>query len=168
MSDTSQDDEQPLLASTARPGTGRRAARGREPGRPAARAEQSGRTPAATQIGIRELRQHASVYVDLAEKGYTVDITNRGRLVARLVPAGEVGSPLERLIAAGIMEPAEEPGGAAGLDPYPVRNPGSGRGENPRQSGGGRGERPRSPGGGFGDRDPGARARGASAEFWGR
>jgi prevent-host-death family protein len=172
MSDTSQDDEQSLPAST-----GRRAARGREPGRPAARAEQAGRAPASTQIGIRELRQHASVYVDLAEKGYTVDITNRGRLVARLVPAGEVGSPLERLVAAGILEPAEEPGGAAGLDPYPVRNlgagesprnPGSGRGERSQNPGGGRGERPRNPGGGFGDRDPGARARGASAEFWGR
>ncbi len=48
---------------------------------------------AAHRIGIRELRQHASVYVDLAEKGQTVDITNRGRLVARLVPAGDVESP---------------------------------------------------------------------------
>jgi hypothetical protein len=27
------------------------------------------------RIGIRELRQHASVYVDLVERGYTVDIT---------------------------------------------------------------------------------------------
>ena len=35
------------------------------------------------RIGIRELRQHASIYVDLAEKGQTVDITHRGRLVAR-------------------------------------------------------------------------------------
>jgi prevent-host-death family protein len=73
----------------------------------------------STRIGIRELRQHASVYVDLAEKGYSVDITNRGRLVARLVPVHEAGSPLERLIAAGILEPAEEGGGAAGLEPYP-------------------------------------------------
>ncbi|HEY6296031.1 MAG TPA: type II toxin-antitoxin system prevent-host-death family antitoxin [Streptosporangiaceae bacterium] len=163
MSDTPQDDEQPLPAST-----GQRAARGREPGRPAARAEQAGRAPASTQIGIRELRQHASVYVDLAEKGYTVDITNRGRLVARLVPAGEVGSPLERLVAAGILEPAEEAGGAAGLDPYPARNLGAG--ESPRNPGSGRGERSQNPGGGLGDRDrdPGARARGASAEFWGR
>ena len=72
------------------------------------------------RIGIRELRQHASVYVDLAEKGYTVDITNRGRLVAQLVPVTEPGSPLERLIAAGIIEPAEEPGGAEGLEPYPA------------------------------------------------
>jgi len=61
------------------------------------------------------------VYVDLAEKGYTVDITNRGRLVAQLVPVTEPGSPLERLIAAGIIEPAEEPGGVGDLEPYPSR-----------------------------------------------
>ena len=78
------------------------------------------RPAAGRRIGIRELRQHASIYVDLAEKGYTVDITNRGRLVAQLVPVTEPGSPLERLIAAGIIEPAEEPGGADGLEPYPA------------------------------------------------
>lgn len=66
-----------------------RAARAREPGRPARRAEASTRGGVNTRIGIRELRQHASVYVDLAEKGYTVDITNRGRLVAQLVPVTE-------------------------------------------------------------------------------
>ena len=77
----------------------------------------------AKRIGIRELRQQASVYVDLAEKGYTVDITNRGRLVAQLIPVREPGSPLERLIAAGIIEPAEEPGGIAGLEPYPSSRP---------------------------------------------
>jgi len=92
----------------------------REPGRPAARAAAAARPTAQTRIGIRELRQHASVYVDLAEKGYTVDITNRGRLVAQLVPAGAPGSPLERLIAAGILEPAEEGGGLADIDPYPA------------------------------------------------
>jgi prevent-host-death family protein len=105
----------------------RRSARAREPGRPgqpgrpASRAEAAAtRAPASTRIGIRELRQHASVYVDLAEKGYTVDITNRGRLVAQLVPVREPGSPLERLIAAGIIEPAEEAGGVGDLDPYPA------------------------------------------------
>jgi prevent-host-death family protein len=97
------------------------AARPREPGRPAVRAEAVTRAAAQTRIGIRELRQHASVYVDLAEKGYTVDITNRGRLVAQLVPAYEPDSPLERLIAAGLIEPAEEGGGLAGIDPYPGR-----------------------------------------------
>jgi prevent-host-death family protein len=112
--------------------TGGKAAR---PGRPASRAEQAetvepgrrpeqggrgGRAAARRRIGIRELRQHASVYVDLAERGYTVDITNRGRLVAQLVPVREAGSPLERLIAAGILEPAEEPGGVADIEPYPA------------------------------------------------
>jgi prevent-host-death family protein len=110
MGDTPADERNPLPVS--------RTARTREPGRPAARAE--ARPAASTRIGIRELRQHASVYVDLAEKGYTVDITNRGRLVAQLVPVREPGSPLERLIAAGIIEPAEEGGGAADLDPYPA------------------------------------------------
>jgi prevent-host-death family protein len=95
------------------------AAQIREPGRPAARAEATGRTAARHRIGIRELRQHASVYVDLAERGYTVDITNRGRLVAQLVPVREPGSPLERLIAAGIIEPADEAGGVGDVEPYP-------------------------------------------------
>lgn len=85
----------------------------------------SGPPRAARRIGIRELRQHASVYVDLAEKGLTVDITNRGRLVARLVPAGDPPeSPMERLIAAGIIEPAEEPGALLALDPLPPLPPG--------------------------------------------
>ena len=110
MGDTPADERNPLPVS--------RTARTREPGLPAARAE--ARPAASTRIGIRELRQHASVYVDLAEKGYTVDITNRGRLVAQLVPVREPGSPLERLIAAGIIEPAEEGGGADDLDPYPA------------------------------------------------
>jgi antitoxin (DNA-binding transcriptional repressor) of toxin-antitoxin stability system len=77
------------------------------------------RRGAATQIGIRELRQHASIYVDLAEKGYTVDITNRGRLVAQLVPARAPESVLERWIAAGLIEPAEDLGGVTDIEPYP-------------------------------------------------
>jgi len=110
--------------SAGQPAKGRgaegRVSRSREPGRPAPRAEATERTSARHRIGIRELRQHASIYVDLAEKGYTVDITNRGRLVARLVPVREPGSPLERLIAAGIIEPAEEPGGVGDIEPYPA------------------------------------------------
>ena len=79
---------------------------------------------AAHRIGIRELRQHASIYVNLAEKGQAVDITNRGRLVARLVPAGDVESPLERLIAAGVLRPAEDPASLLDVEPAPPVPPG--------------------------------------------
>ena len=83
----------------------------------------TGDTP-ARRIGVRELRQHASVYIDLAERGYTVDITNRGRLVAQLVPVREPGSPLERLLAAGVLEPAEDPGDLLDVEPGPPVPPG--------------------------------------------
>jgi len=116
MSDTPD----PAAESSQRPASVTQRPGGPAPGRPAARAEAATRAPAQARIGIRELRQHASVYVDLAEKGYTVDITNRGRLVAQLIPVREPGSPLERLIAAGIIEPAEEGGGLADIDPYPA------------------------------------------------
>ncbi len=94
-------------------GQGARLSR-RRPGAARVSAAQAGHS-----IGIRELRQHASVYVDLVEKGQTVDITNRGRLVARLVPARDVESPLERLIAAGIIQPAEDPGSLLDIEPAP-------------------------------------------------
>jgi prevent-host-death family protein len=118
----SRDSESPdsRVRESGSPDSGGRAVRVREPGRPASRVEATERTSARHRIGIRELRQHASVYVDLAEKGYTVDITNRGRLVAQLIPVREPGSPLERLIAAGIIEPAEEPGGVGDIEPYPA------------------------------------------------
>jgi antitoxin (DNA-binding transcriptional repressor) of toxin-antitoxin stability system len=132
VSDAPDDDRDPRPVGAAQGARGpearsrearSREARGRDPGRPASRAasraEPAERTSTRQRIGIRELRQHASVYVDLAEKGYTVDITNRGRLVAQLVPAFEPGSPLERLIAAGIVEPAEEAGGIGDIEPYP-------------------------------------------------
>ena len=70
------------------------------------------------------MRQHASVYVDLAEKGYTVDITNRGRLVAQLVPVHDPESPLERLIATGIIREAEDPGDLLDVQPGPPVPPG--------------------------------------------
>lgn len=57
----------------------------------------------------------------MAEKGYTVDITNRGRLVAQMVPAKQPDSPLERWIARGVIEPAEESGiSVLDVDPYPA------------------------------------------------
>ncbi len=75
------------------------------------------------RIGIRELRQHASVYVDLVERGYTVDITNRGRLVAQMIPVRDPESPLERWIAKGVVERAADEGSILDIDPYPGTAP---------------------------------------------
>jgi prevent-host-death family protein len=52
-------------------------------------------------IGIRELRQHASRYVRMAKAGRRVAVTERGSLVAYLVPAEEPGNLLAQLEAAG-------------------------------------------------------------------
>jgi prevent-host-death family protein len=58
-----------------------------------------------TQVGVRELRQRASELIRLVERGETVEITDRGRPVALLGPIPG-GSALERLRAAGDVEPA--------------------------------------------------------------
>ena len=52
-------------------------------------------------IGIRELRQHASRYVAMAKQGKRVPVTERGELVAYLVPAHEPTTTFERMVAAG-------------------------------------------------------------------
>jgi prevent-host-death family protein len=38
------------------------------------------------RVGIRDLKEHLSEYVGLAARGETIEITHRGRAVARLVP----------------------------------------------------------------------------------
>ena len=50
-------------------------------------------------IGIRELRQRASKYIALVRRGDTVQVTDRGRPVALLVPIPQ--DVLGRLSAAG-------------------------------------------------------------------
>jgi prevent-host-death family protein len=52
-------------------------------------------------IGIRELRQHASRYVAMAKQGKRVPVTDRGELVAYLVPAHEPSTTFQRMVAAG-------------------------------------------------------------------
>lgn len=57
-------------------------------------------------IGIRELRQNASTYVRAAEHGETIQVTDRGRAVARLTPL-EPAEGLEALIASGRLRPGK-------------------------------------------------------------
>jgi prevent-host-death family protein len=58
------------------------------------------------RIGVRELRQHASRYLDRVKSGETVEVTERGRLVALLVPPEPARAARERLIAEGRLIPA--------------------------------------------------------------
>lgn len=44
-------------------------------------------------IGVRELRQNASKYLRDVKRGETVEVTERGEPVARLVPVPERRAP---------------------------------------------------------------------------
>jgi prevent-host-death family protein len=56
-------------------------------------------------VGIRDLRDNLSRYVDRVRGGDELVITDRGSAVARLVPM-EGGRKLDRLIAEGVVTPA--------------------------------------------------------------
>jgi prevent-host-death family protein len=56
-------------------------------------------------VGIRELRQRASELLRRVEDGESIEITDRGRPVAVLAPLP--ADPLERLIAAGDLQPSD-------------------------------------------------------------
>lgn len=57
-------------------------------------------------IGIRELRQQASKHLRSVAGGETIEVTDRGRPVALLVPVPS-GSIRERLVASGRMTPGQ-------------------------------------------------------------
>lgn len=59
------------------------------------------------RIGVRELRQNASRYLDRVAAGETIEVTQRGELVARLVPP--TVDPWAAMIAAGDVIPARLP-----------------------------------------------------------
>lgn len=52
-------------------------------------------------VGVRELRQNLSVYLDRVKAGESLTVTEHGAEVARLVPLGSGDSTIERLIAEG-------------------------------------------------------------------
>jgi prevent-host-death family protein len=58
------------------------------------------------RIGIRELRQHASVWLKRVQRGESFEVTDRGRPVALLTPYREMDA-FERLVASGAIKPAE-------------------------------------------------------------
>lgn len=58
-------------------------------------------------MGVRELRQNLSVYLQRVKRGERLEVTERGRAVAVLAPLSESSSPLERLVDAGRASPPE-------------------------------------------------------------
>lgn len=61
------------------------------------------------RIGVRELRQHASRYLERVKAGETVEVTDRGQLVALLVPPTPAQGARDQLIAQGRLIPAAGP-----------------------------------------------------------
>jgi prevent-host-death family protein len=59
-----------------------------------------------TRIGIRELRQHASRYLDKVKAGEVVEVTERGKLIALLVSPTPSATERDRLISTGRLAPA--------------------------------------------------------------
>jgi prevent-host-death family protein len=58
------------------------------------------------QVGVRELRQNLSVYLERIALGETLEVTDRGQPVAILAPLPKQVSVLERLRAEGRVTPA--------------------------------------------------------------
>jgi prevent-host-death family protein len=67
------------------------------------------------RIGVRELRQHASRYLARVAKGETIEITERGRPVALLVPSP--GDHWQELVASGQVRPATAEGDVGDEEP---------------------------------------------------
>ena len=57
-------------------------------------------------IGVRELRQNASQYLERVRAGETIEVSVRGRVVARLVPA--LHHPWDELVTAGRVRRASD------------------------------------------------------------
>lgn len=57
------------------------------------------------RVGVRELRQNASALLRRVEGGESIDITNHGHVVGRLVPANGPARSRDDLIASGDLRP---------------------------------------------------------------
>jgi len=57
------------------------------------------------QVGVREIRQNLSVYLERVKRGEALEITERGQPVAIMAPLPGRGSLVARLVAAGRVTP---------------------------------------------------------------
>jgi prevent-host-death family protein len=61
---------------------------------------------AGLRVGVRELRQNLSVYLDRVKRGETLTVTEHRTVVAVLAPPRVDADPIQRLVAAGLASPA--------------------------------------------------------------
>lgn len=65
------------------------------------------------EVGVRELRNNLSRYLDRVRQGEQLVVTERGRAIARVSPV-EGERVLDRLITEGVVTPARHPKRPAG------------------------------------------------------
>lgn len=65
------------------------------------------------EVGVRELRDNLSRYLDRVREGEELVVTDRGHAIARVLPIGAERA-LDRLIAEGLVTPARRPKESAG------------------------------------------------------
>lgn len=70
------------------------------------------------EVGVRELRDRLSRHLASVREGHTLTVTDHGRPVARIVPAG-VPTNLEQLVAEGKVTPAAQ---RKGSRPAPIKS----------------------------------------------
>jgi prevent-host-death family protein len=73
------------------------------------------------EVGVRELRNNLSRYLEHVREGEEVVVTDRGRAIARVLPFA-TERVLDRLIAEGVVTPAQRPKRGAGK---PIRSKGT-------------------------------------------
>jgi prevent-host-death family protein len=73
------------------------------------------------RVGIRELRQNLSIYIDRVKEGESLEVTEHGHPVAELTPIRPRSKSLyEQMVADGRITPASRP--LASLpDPIPLK-----------------------------------------------
>jgi prevent-host-death family protein len=58
------------------------------------------------RVGVRELRQNLSVYLDRVKAGESLEVTEHGHPVARLSPLSPAKKKIEEMIEEGRIRPA--------------------------------------------------------------
>ena len=57
-------------------------------------------------VGVRDLKNHLSAYLDLVKSGHEIVVTEHGRPIARLSPVSADVDRMAALVEAGIVQPA--------------------------------------------------------------